>query len=68
MGKLSLAKTASNTREWTMERIGEALGVSQRQISRDLEGLDAASKPARPKGGRPKGSGKGKGGDGQPRP
>jgi hypothetical protein len=39
-----------------MQRIADALRVSQRQISRDLECLDAVSKPARPKGGWPKGS------------
>ena len=44
------------TREWTMQRIAEALGVSQRTISTDLDGLEAPSKPARPKGGCPKGS------------
>jgi len=49
-----IAEYLYGAREWTMERIGEALNVSQRQISRDLEGLDAMSKPARPKGGRPK--------------
>jgi hypothetical protein len=40
---------------FTMEVIAMQLGVSQRQISRDLEGLDMTSKPLRPKGGRPKG-------------
>lgn len=38
----------------TMDAIAKALGVNQRQISRDLEGLDTMSKPPRPKGGRPK--------------
>jgi ParB-like chromosome segregation protein Spo0J len=42
---------------WTMERIGAALGVTQRTISNDLAGLETISKPPRPKGGRPKGSG-----------
>jgi hypothetical protein len=41
---------------FTMEVIATQLGVSQRQISTDLEGLEVASKPPRPKGGRPKGS------------
>jgi hypothetical protein len=39
---------------FTMEAIATQLGVSQRQISRDLESLDITSKPSRPKGGRPK--------------
>lgn len=41
---------------WTMEVIAQALGVSIRQVSRDLDGFDIMSKPDRPKGGRPKGS------------
>lgn len=45
-------------REWTMQRIADALNVSTRQISRDLDSFDTVSKPQRPKGGRPKGSGK----------
>jgi hypothetical protein len=40
-----------------MARIAEALGVTQRTISEDLRGLEATSKPSRPKGGRPKGDG-----------
>ncbi len=40
----------------TMERIAEALNVSQQQVSKDLSGLQLSSKPSRPKGGRPKGS------------
>lgn len=39
---------------WTQQSIGDALGVSQRQVSTDLEGLEVTSKPHRPKGGRPK--------------
>jgi hypothetical protein len=46
--------------EWTMERIAEALNVSQATISGDLRGLSTTDKPTRPKGGRPKGSGKSK--------
>jgi len=42
--------------EWTMQRIAEALGVTQRTISEDLRGLEVPSKPSRAKGGRPKGS------------
>jgi ParB-like chromosome segregation protein Spo0J len=47
---------------WKQQEIADAMNVSQKQISRDLEGLDMASKPPRPKGGRPKGSGKSRGG------
>jgi len=43
---------------FTMEQIATQLGVSTKQISRDLVGFDIGSKPERPKGGRPKGSGK----------
>lgn len=54
-----IAKYLYGEREWTMQQIANALDVSQKQISRDLEGLDVTSKPpSRPKGGRPKGSGK----------
>jgi predicted transcriptional regulator len=42
---------------FTQELIAKQLGVSQRQISTDLEGLEVTSKPDRPKGGRPKGAG-----------
>jgi hypothetical protein len=40
-----------------MQRIAEALNVSTRQISKDLDSFEPSSKPPRPKGGRPKGSG-----------
>jgi hypothetical protein len=40
-----------------MQRIAEALNVSQQQISKDLGGLQLSSKPSRHKGGRPKSSG-----------
>jgi len=43
-------------RGWTMERIGEGLGVSNQTIGRDLGGFSTMEKPPRPKGGRPKGS------------
>jgi hypothetical protein len=41
---------------WTMERIAEALKVSQPTITRDLAQFIPTNKPARAKGGRPKGS------------
>lgn len=49
-----LAAYLYEKKQWTMQRIGDALNVSQRQISTDLSGLEATSKPPRPKGGRPK--------------
>jgi hypothetical protein len=41
-----------------MQRIAQALGVSQATITGDLKGLSTPDKPSRPKGGRPKGSGR----------
>ena len=41
-----------------MEKIADALDVSQYTVSNDLSGLLVTNKPHRPKGGRPKGSGK----------
>jgi len=49
-----IAEYLYGEREWTMQRIAEALGVSQRQVSTDLASLEVTSKPSRPKGGRPK--------------
>jgi ParB-like chromosome segregation protein Spo0J len=51
-----IAEYLYGEQEWTMERIAEALNVSARTISTDLDGFEAPSKPPRPKGGRPKGS------------
>jgi hypothetical protein len=51
-----IAKHLYGEREWTMERIAEALNVAQSTITEDLRGLSAVDKPSRPKGGRPKGS------------
>jgi ParB-like chromosome segregation protein Spo0J len=51
-----IAEYLYGEREWTMECIAEALNVSARTISTDLDGFEGASKPDRPKGGRPKGS------------
>jgi hypothetical protein len=39
---------------WTMQRIAEALRVSQPTIARDLAQFIPTNNPARPKGGRPK--------------
>lgn len=43
-------------REWTMERIAEALNTTHKTISKDLEGFVPQVQTPRPKGGRPKGS------------
>jgi hypothetical protein len=43
-----LAEYLYGKREWTMERIAEALGVSQQQISKDLGGLRLSWPPAEP--------------------
>src|SRR5262245_39573503 len=49
-------------REWVMDRIAEALGVSQWTISRDLRDLEVPSKSKHAKTARnPKGSGRPKG-------
>jgi ParB-like chromosome segregation protein Spo0J len=53
-----IAEHLYGERDWTMEKVAAALGVTQRTISEDLRGLEVASKPSRPKGGRPKGSAK----------
>lgn len=46
-------------REWTMVRIAVALNVSQKTISKDLDGVYTQGiNLARPKGGRPKNNGK----------
>jgi hypothetical protein len=52
-----IAKYLYGDKQWTMQRIGQALNVSARTVSEDLRGFEAPSKPPRPKGGRPKGSG-----------
>lgn len=39
-------------REWTMERVGKALGVSKATISNDLSGCLTTKQPSRPNGGR----------------
>lgn len=45
-------------RGFTQDQIAAELGVSQSQVHKDLDGLLLSNKPPRPKGGRPKGSGK----------
>lgn len=37
-----------------MEQVAKQLGVSQKTVSNDLDGLVTVTKPSRPKGGRPK--------------
>jgi ParB-like chromosome segregation protein Spo0J len=39
---------------YTQAQIAQLLGVGQKTVSRDLEGLVTVTKPSRPKGGRPK--------------
>ena len=52
-----IAKYLYGDREWTMERIAEALNVSTKTVSFDLKEVFTQGKnPHRPKGGRPKGS------------
>lgn len=53
-----LAIYLTQTRNWTQQRIGEALGVGQREVHRYLEGVYAGRinpPPPRPQGGRPPG-------------
>jgi hypothetical protein len=50
-----IAEYLYGEREWTMQRIADALKVSQKTISKDLEGV-CTSGINRPKGDRPKGS------------
>ena len=52
-----IAEYLYGQKAWTMEKIAEALDVSQATITGDLRGLSTPNKPPRPKGGRPKGSG-----------
>ena len=58
-----IAKYLYGSREWTMERIAEALNVSQRTISEDLRNLEVPSKSKPTKTAtNPKGAGRPKGG------
>lgn len=49
-----LAERLFGEHGYTQQRIAAVLGVTQQQISLDLEGLQATCKPPRPKGGRPR--------------
>ena len=51
-----IAEYLYGEREWTQERIAEALQVSQRTISSDLRELEVASNSKKSRGGRPRGS------------
>jgi hypothetical protein len=53
-----IAKQLYDTGEWTLEGISKATGVVVSTISKDLSGFIPSEKTSRPKGGRPKGSGK----------
>jgi ParB-like chromosome segregation protein Spo0J len=55
-----LAEHLYGQKEWTMEKIAEALNTTPMTVSRDLEGFNTVLKPSRPKGGRPKGTGQSK--------
>jgi len=52
--RAELAKYLYGDRNWTMARIGDALGVSIATIQRDLTGFTPDGEIDRPKGGRPK--------------
>src|SRR5262249_61873000 len=52
-----LAEHLYGEREWTIERIAEALNVVHSTIVKDLKGFVPPKQTFRPKGGRPKGSG-----------
>jgi hypothetical protein len=49
-----LAEYLYGEREWTMESIGKALGVTHKTISKDLDGFVPTVQTSRPKGGRPR--------------
>src|SRR5262245_27742604 len=49
-GRRKAAEATGSTIERTMQRIADALNVSQQQISKDLVNLQTNSKPSRPKG------------------
>jgi hypothetical protein len=54
--RLAPERQANADREWTMQRIADALNVSKMTISNDLTGCKTTLQPSRPKGGRPKGT------------
>jgi ParB-like chromosome segregation protein Spo0J len=52
-----IAELLYGEREWTMERIAEALNVGKSTVARDLEdSFPTVGKPSRPQGGRPRGT------------
>jgi ParB-like chromosome segregation protein Spo0J len=51
-----IAEHLYGQREWTIEKIAEALDVGKSTVARDLEGFSHSGKTSRPQGGRPKGS------------
>jgi ParB-like chromosome segregation protein Spo0J len=51
-----IAEHLYGEKQWTMQRIAEALNVTHKTISKDLEGFVPEVQTARPKGGRPKGT------------
>jgi hypothetical protein len=53
-----IAEYLYGEREWTMQRIAEALDVHTATVARDLGAFSHDAKTSRPKGGRPKSSGK----------
>jgi ParB-like chromosome segregation protein Spo0J len=53
--RIHIAEYLYGQRNWTMEKIGEALAIGTKTVSRYLESFVTTTKPPRPKGGRPKG-------------
>lgn len=53
--RIHIAKYLYGERDWTMQKIGEALSVTKMTISNYLVSCKGPLQPSRPKGGRPKG-------------
>jgi Helix-turn-helix len=53
--RIRIAEYLYGQRNWTMEKIAEALNISTATIGRYLNGFSQSEKTSRPKGGRPKG-------------